>query len=293
MHEQVAGGPTVAERLRGDFEALTRAERQLADALLENYPMLGLESIGAVAAKAGVSMPTVLRMARKLGFAGFPDMQAALRAELQATLSNPIAKHDQWTSGAPEGHILSRFGAAAAENIRQTIQRIDAADFDAAVRLLADPHRNVHVVGGRITRALADYFFTHMQVVRPGVTLIASNANSWPHYVLNMRAGDVLVAFDIRRYEHDIVRLAEMAHEREVKLVLFTDQWGSPAAKGAAHSFHARIEAPSAWDSTVALMTVAEALIAAVETATWATTRERMAKLEELFDRTKLFRKFV
>jgi len=149
------------------------------------------------------------------------------------------------------------------------------------------------VVGGRITRSLADYFFTHMQVIRNGVTLIAPNSNTWPHYVLNMRAGDVLVAFDVRRYEHDILRLAEMAKTKDVTLVLFTDQWGSPAAKHATHSFHARIEAPSAWDSSVVTLFIVEALIAAVQTATWEETKDRMRTLEALFDQTKMFKKFI
>lgn len=284
---------TVAERIRNQFDSLTRAERQLANAMLERYPVSGLGSITAVAEASDVSTPTVARMARKLGFGGFPDMQATLRAELEATLSNPIAKHDRWAENAPDTHILNRFADAVMENMRQTLRQISPDDFNAVVRLLAERDRAVHVVGGRITRSLADYFFTHMQVIRPGLTLVASNSNTWPHYVLNMNEGDILIAFDIRRYEHDILRLAEMAKSRGVVLVLFTDQWGSPAAKHAAYSFQSRIEAPSAWDSSVVTLFIIETIIAAVQTETWDETKGRMKSLEELFDQTKMFRKFV
>lgn len=284
---------TVAERIRNQFDSLTRAERQLANAMLERYPVSGLGSITAVAEASDVSAPTVARMARKLGFGGFPDMQATLRAELEATLSNPIAKHDRWAENAPDTHILNRFADAVMENMRQTLRQINPDDFNAVVDLLAERDRAVHVVGGRITRSLADYFFTHMQVIRPGLTLVASNSNTWPHYVLNMNAGDILIAFDIRRYEHDILRLAEMARSRGVVLVLFTDQWGSPAAKHAAYSFQSRIEAPSAWDSSVVTMFITEAIIAAVQTETWDDTKDRMKSLEDLFDQTKMFRKFI
>ena len=284
---------TVAERIRGRFESLTRAERQLANAMLANYPVLGLGSITAVAEASGVSTPTVVRMAKKLGFGGFPELQAALRAELEATISNPIAKYYRWTENTPDTHILNRFADAVMENMRQTLRQINPDDFNAVAALLSDQGRAVHVVGGRITRSLADYFFTHMQVIRNGLTLIASNSNTWPHYVLNMREGDVLVVFDVRRYEHDILRLAEMAKAKGVTLVLFTDQWGSPVAKHAAHSFHARIEAPSAWDSSVVTLFIVEAVMAAVQNATWQETKDRMRTLEELFDQTKMFRKFI
>ncbi len=283
---------TVAERIRSEFNSLTRAERQLANMLLENYPVSGLGSITAIAEASDVSTATVVRMARKLGFGGFPDFQAALRSELEATISNPITKHDRWAEKVPDTHILNRFADTVMENMRQTLKQVDPEMFDAVVSLLSDRQRAIHVVGGRITRSLADYFFTHMQVIRNGVTLVASNSNTWPHYVLNMQRGDVLVAFDIRRYERDILRLAEMAKEREVTLVLFTDQWGSPAAKQATHSFHSRIEAPSAWDSSVVTLFVVEALIAAVQSENWEETKARMKSLEELFDQTKMFRKF-
>ncbi len=284
---------TVAERIRGSFDSLTRAERQLANALLAHYPVSGLGSITAVAEASGVSTPTVVRMAKKLGFGGFPELQAMLRAEVEATISNPIAKHDRWAENAPDTHILNRFADAVTENMRQTLGQLNLEDFDAVTALLGDHDRAVHVVGGRISRSLADYFFTHMQVIRDRLTLIAPNANTWPHYVLNMRTGDVLVVFDVRRYEHDILRLAEMATKKGVTLVLFTDQWGSPAAKHATHSFHARIEAPSAWDSSVVTLFIVESVIAAVQTTMWDETKDRMAKLETLFDQTKLFRKFT
>ena len=132
-----------------------------------------------------------------------------------------------------------------------------------------------------------------MQVIREDLTLIPSNSNTWPHFVLNMKPGDVLVTFDIRRYERDILRLAEMATSKGVTLVLVTDQWGSPAAKHAIHSFHSRREAPSAWDSSVVTLFIVEAVIAAVQTENWEETRDRMKALEDLFDRTKLFKKFI
>lgn len=282
---------TVAERIHLVFESLTRSERKLANAILSNYPMSGLGTITALAESAGVSTPTVVRMVKKLGFDGYARFQAQLRRELEATLSSPLAKHDRWADGAPETHILNRFTEAVIDNIRQTLRHIRPEDFNTVARLLSDGDRHLFVVGGRITQALAGYFFTHMQVNRGGLTLIPSHASAWPHYVLDMKRGDVLVAFDIRRYETEILHLTEAAAQRGAKLVLLTDQWGSPAAKNADHVFHIRIEVPSAWDSSVASLLVVEALIAAVETATWDSARERLKVLEALFDKTRTFRR--
>ena len=179
------------------------------------------------------------------------------------------------------------------KNLEQSLAQLDPKAFDASAGLLADAKRHVYVIGGRITKALANYLFIHFQVIRPAVTLVSAETNAWPQYVLNMRAGDVLVMFDVRRYERDLERLAEVAKARKLKIILFTDQWQSPAAKHAAHCFPMRIEAPSAWDSNMATLMVVEALIAAVQDRTWKTSQARIAILEDLFDNTRLFRKFV
>jgi len=284
---------TVAERINSLFNDLTRAEHQLADKMMENYPASGLGSITTIAEASGVSTPTVVRMSKKLGFKGFSELQAALRLEVEARISNPISKHNRWAENAPDTHVLNRFADAVMENMRQTLRQLDPDEFNAVTKLLADQQHAVHVVGGRITRSLADYFFTHMQMIRDDLTLVPSNSNSWPHYVLNMQPGDILVAFDIRRYERDILRLAELAQSKGVTLILFTDQWGSPAAKYATHSFHCRIEAPSAWDSSVVTLFIVESLVAAVQTENWDTTKERIKVLEDLFDHTKMFKKFT
>ena len=46
---------------------------------------------------------------------------------------------------------------------------------------------------------------------------------------------DVLVIFDIRRYQESLIRFAEKAHARGVQIVLFTEQWLSPIARFARH----------------------------------------------------------
>lgn len=284
---------TIAERLQIAFDSLTRAERQLADSLLHNYPVSGLSSITQVAQNAQVSTPTVVRMVQKLGFSGFPAFQAALRDELEAQISDPISKRNTWARKAPEAHILNRFTEAVIGNIGQTLTQIDPEMFERCCALLADPNRGVYVVGGRITRALADYFFLHMQVLRADVTHIQSISNAWPHYLLDVKADDVVVIFDVRRYENSTLKLAEMARERGAQIVLFTDQWRSPVHDLADCTFCGRIVVPSAWDSSVTLLLMLETVIADVQERTWDATRDRMEALEDMFDRTRFFRKFT
>jgi DNA-binding MurR/RpiR family transcriptional regulator len=275
---------TVAERLRAMSGGLTAAERKLMAALFANYPMAGLGSITEFAREADVSTPSVLRLAKKLGFAGFPSFQEELRAELSAQLQNPISKHDRWSSDAPDTHILNRFATAAMENLSGSLKLVDHRAFDATVTLLADRKRRIHAGGGRITHAIAAYLVTHLQMARSGVGLLPAIPSLWPQYLLDLGKHDVLVLFDIRRYDARMLEFAASAQQRGARIVLITDQWISPIARLAVQSLPLRIEAPSSWDSNIVPMFVAEALVAAVVDASWRDTEARIKELELLSD---------
>ncbi|SFJ82684.1 MurR/RpiR family transcriptional regulator [Jannaschia pohangensis] len=284
---------TISDRIHQMLDDLTRAERQLALSVLENYPASGLGPLAMLARDAEVSVPTVARMVQKLGYKGYPEFQAGLREELKARGKTPIAKHDTWAEAAPSGHILNRFTEAVIDNIRLTLGQIDPASFDQACALIADEAHHLYIVGGRITHTLAEYLFLHMQVIRPDVTHVQSTSNTWPHYLLNAKEGDVFVIFDVRRYENNTLKLAELAHARGARIILMTDQWRSPVHQLATVCLSNRIVVPSAWDSATTIMLLLETMISAVQTLNWSQTKARIEELEDMFDQTKLFRKFT
>jgi DNA-binding MurR/RpiR family transcriptional regulator len=91
---------------------------------------------------------------------------------------------------------------------------------------------------------------------------------------------DVLLVFDIRRYQPSLLRLAQAASKRQAKVVLVTDQWLSPISRLATHVLPARVAVPSVWDSSVALMAIAEALLAETTEQEWEYGQKRMRELE-------------
>ena len=284
---------TISDRIQKQLDELTRAERQLAHSILENYPASGLGPLSTLAKGAKVSVPTVARMVQKLGFSGYPEFQTELREELKAKAKNPIAKHDAWAEGAPSEHLLNRLTEAVIDNIRHTLGQIDPSEFDKACEMAADTEHHLYIVGGRITHTLAEYLFLHMQVMRTQITHIQSTSNAWPHYLLDVNEGDVFIIFDMRRYENNTLKLAELAHEKGARVILFTDQWRSPVHQFADVSFSCRIIVPSAWDSAVTPLLLLETMISTVQGLTWGDTKDRMEELEDMFDQTKLFRKFI
>jgi DNA-binding MurR/RpiR family transcriptional regulator len=273
--------PPVAEAIRDRLQQLTASERRAARALLANYPMLGLETVAEFSARSGVSSPTILRFVGRLGFGTYADFQRRLREEVEAQLKSPLAKAEP---PAARGELRSHsaFAASVCENIAETFRHMPAGEFEAVVALIADSKRPLHLLGGRFTDSIARYMAAHLRILRGDVGHIAGQPDNWRDQLIDFGRKDVLVLFDIRRYQEDLVAFAKAAADRQAAVVLLTDQWLSPIARFALHVLPARIQVPSAWDSSAALLAVAEALIAAVTARTWRLSQARIRALEQL-----------
>lgn len=270
---------SIAERIRRDLGAFTPNERHAAHRLLADFPMAGLDTLAGFGEAAGVSAPTVLRMVTKLGFSSYGSFQKALRAELAERLATPLMKGGDAALGNDR---LGRFAKSVIANVRETATGVARGEFEAVVGLLSDTNRHAHILGGRFTDPLADYFGAHLRVLRPNVRRITGGRASWLDQLLDVGKRDVVILFDIRRYSTDLAAFAERATGRGAAIVLITDQWLSPISRLAAHVLPAHVAVPSIWDSSGGLVLIVEAILAALARELGPKARDRLATLEKL-----------
>lgn len=248
----------VAERISERMDLLPTGERRAAQALIASYPVIGLKTVAEFAQAAGVSSPTILRFVARLGFQNYADFQAALQDELAAQLQSPASRTG--TMSAHRGQAPETVEATL-ENIRETFGHLSPRQLADIAGLLAQPKAGIFLVGGRFTDPIARYMAAHLRLIRPGVVHLDGQESNWRDRLIDMGKRDVLLIFDIRRYQESLLRFAEKAHQRGVQIVLFTDQWLSPIARFARHVVAGRTAVPSAWDSSASLFVVAETLI--------------------------------
>jgi DNA-binding MurR/RpiR family transcriptional regulator len=181
---------------------------------------------------------------------------------------------------------LGRFADASITNLRETAANVARDEFDAVVRLLSEPSRAVHVLGGRFTDPIADYMVAHLRVLRPRVRRIEGNAMHRIDQLLDIGRRDLVIIFDIRRYAEDIAAFAGRAAEGGATVALFTDQWLSPVSRVARHVLPAHVVAPSVWDSSAGLLLLVEATLSAVAHKLGLGARQRLTAIEALRDET-------
>jgi DNA-binding MurR/RpiR family transcriptional regulator len=272
-------GTSIAELITDRIDAMPGGERRAAQALVADYPLLGLRTVAEFSQHAGVSSPTILRFIARLGFHNYAEFQATLKEELAARLQSPLSRTER--PARSRGDAAAPY-AATLDNIRETFRHVPQRQIDEIVGLLANGRASVYLIGGRFTDPIARYMASHMTIIRPRVFHLSGQESNWRDRLIDMGRRDVLFVFDIRRYQDSLLHFAETAHRRGIQIVLVTDQWLSPIARFARHVVAGRTAVPSAWDSSAALFVFAEILIADLTRRLESESGERIRELETL-----------
>lgn len=272
---------TVAARTSAALPNLSKAERRVGRALLADYPSAGLASAARLAERAEVSPPTVLRFAQSLGYDGFTDLQVSLRAELTARSNGPITR--LLTAPAADGPLDRLLHQARAQNDRAmaTLAELPTTAVQAAVALLSDTSRPLHLHGGRFSHLLAMHLAAHLEQLRPGVRVLADPGGRDLSAMIELTRRDVVVLFDYHRYQRSVAELATRVHRAGATVVLVTDDLACPVAPEAEVVLAASSTAGTAYQSMAAGFLLTELLVPLVMDAVGEPARTRMTLWEE------------
>jgi DNA-binding MurR/RpiR family transcriptional regulator len=251
------------DRLASPEIALTPAERKVLRALLDDYPRLGLGPMARLARQAGVSDPTILRLVKKLGFAGYGEFQDALLIEVDDRLRSPRTLLADRRERMDDGEAWSTYLSDAGDNLQRTLGLTRADDIHLLGDWLLDPRLRLFCLGGRFSRFLAGYLVTHLRLLRGGCQWLDDGV-ALPDQLSELDRQSLLILFDYRRYQAQAQVVAQEAKARGARLVLFTDIYASPLRELADLIISAPVESASPFDSLVPAMTQVEALVASL-----------------------------
>lgn len=220
----------VLETIRAEMAGFSPSERKVARALLAGPPTIGLEPSARLASQAGVSGPTVIRFANRLGFARYGDFQDTLRGELGARLLSPVARYAEQSgrSRPAEQGMSPSVADTLSTVVADSLRDLPPDELRRAVALLGDQRRTVTVFGGWFSSVLGQYLAAMLQEMRSGVRYVGHTSRERTVAIMEARAKDVAVVFDYRRYDESTVEFARAQHDAGATLVLLTDRWLSP-----------------------------------------------------------------
>lgn len=272
-----------AERVRKRAGRLSRAQRRLAEYILQNEPKAAFMTAARLGAAVGVSESTVVRFAISLGYAGYPELQRDLQDQLRARLSAADRLVLAEERGERAETIVDTVLRTDIENIRATLGALSRERFFEAVRTLREA-RQIFVVGQRSAGALATYLGYYLQIMLRNARIL-SNQTHLLEELMAAGKDDVVVGITFPRYARGTAEAFRLAAARGVPTILITDSVMSPLVESAGIVLTARSDSPSFADSLVAPLSLVNALITAVALAQPERVRTALREMEDLWDR--------
>jgi DNA-binding MurR/RpiR family transcriptional regulator len=247
---------SLPERVRRKSGQLSAGQQKVARYCVTEPTKAGTLTALRIAEALGVSESTVVRFAIKMGYRGFPDMQAAIRraSELRS-VNEPTPAHGEANARALKS---LREDLTALE---ESIGAVDFAKFSSAADALSSARR-LYVCGFRSSFSLAYLAEFHIRQIHPSVRLIDAIGGTYTDDLALIESSDALLAFTFPVYDERTVAAVEHAVEVGAHAVVVTDSALAPLPiDPRVHTFTVRHDSLTFFNSNVAATALLNAFV--------------------------------
>lgn len=216
---------TVGPRIRMMLREMTPSEARITEILLrsaaeDSMPMKRL------AEEAGVSEAMVVKTAKRLGFAGYRELRAAL---LEYKRQPNVDLHQEVTPDDTAETIVQKVFRTSIQALEETLAILNMDAFLHAVELIHGAHqRDFYGLGGsaQIARDVSHKF------LRIGVrTSVFDDTHMMAMSASLLRAGDVVIAFSHSGSTLGVLDAVQIARSNRASIIAVTNYESSPLAE--------------------------------------------------------------
>ncbi|OYN98698.1 RpiR family transcriptional regulator [Enemella evansiae] len=229
-----------------------------------------------VAAATGTSLSTVTRVAQRLGFRGWPELQRELRSRYLAGLSLAEITATHHSDESPPWNSLRHDLALLDDTLRSWDP--EAVQRSAALIAAAD---RVHVTAQGSFAAVGHALKHNLGLAGYPVGELLSESSMLANAVSRMGAGDLLVVCSYWRLYNDSVIAAQRAHRAGAQVIVIADHLAPSLAGSTDEVVLVSSESSSFFPSLTGAMAIAQALVATVASLDPERTLQALARAEE------------
>ena len=257
-----AGRGEVSEAIAAALGRLPPAERRVAEVVVGDPEAVAFGTVAAVAARARTSGPSVVRLADRLGYAGFVGLQQAVRRDLRRRLRPAVERIRSAAGGRTD--VLSHALEVELANVRISLEGQDRDAFERAAARLAAPRHRVTILPSEQARGIGLLFGGELGLVRDGVRVVEGSEFRVVSQLARLRRSDTVVLMDLRRHERWLVEAARRVAASGAARIVLVDSELSPLAEGALAVLPVAAAGAGPFDSQLGMLAVANALLAGV-----------------------------
>ena len=268
----------------------SKGQKRIASLITESYDKAAFMTASRLGKQAGVSESTVVRFAMELGYDGYPEMQRAMQ-EMVLNRLTAVQRMGITSDRMGSQDVVSTVLHADADKLRQTCDTVDREAFQKTVDAILNA-KNVYIIGVRSASALAAFFGYYLRYMVDRVHVITnSSAGEVLEQLINVRAGDAVVAFSFPRYSSSTVQAVSYCHSVGANVIGITNSMVSPLAEYCDSVLVAKSDMVSIVDSLTAPLSLVNALIVALAAGKENALRATFEKLEHIWQEHHIYDK--
>jgi len=276
----------LGQRIEEAFADMSKGQKRIADYIMKNYDKAAYMTALRLGDSVGVSESTVVRFAMDLGYPGYPQLQKALQDMVRNRLTT--LQRMEMTSEMSRSMVLRTVLRADMNNLRQTIDSIDAEEFEQVVDLVYNSRR-VYILGARSSAPLAQFMGYYLNFLLDNVIVVTSGINDIMEQLVHIESEDVLIGISFPRYSKRTIEGVRFAKEKGANIIAITDSGASPLNEYASHVLVAHSNIASFVDSLVAPFSIANAFIVAIGLQKRQEASENFMELERIWDEYNVY----
>jgi DNA-binding MurR/RpiR family transcriptional regulator len=277
------------DRLLKDKDAnLTPSERKVFNFILANDEEAVFLNIQELSQRVKVSVATVVRLSKALGFRGFSEFQQELRLLFRTKLTTISRLQKAAHCDASEEAILVKVMQQDIENISTTLEQISRDDFKEFIKTLHAAKR-IAIVGLRSAHSLAVFMAVALGFLQREVILIQPGIGDMWDRLFRLKKGDVLVGISFPRYTRETLQALSFAKERKIKTLAITDSPVSSLARQADFVLTARCKIDSFIESFTAPLSLINAVVTALSVYRREAAMNALGKLEDFWRSRRIY----
>ena len=269
-------------------ESLTPSQKKLLNYILSNDEEAVFLTIQGLSKRVSVSVATVVRLAKALGYAGFPQFQQELRLLFRDKLTTVSRIQKAAQKEMSEENVLVKVFQQDIENITETMKQVSVDDFRRFVKALNSAKRVV-IIGLRSAHSLAVLMGVALEFLQRDVWVITPGIGNMWDRLLGLRKDDVVVGICFPRYTKETVEVLRFAQQKGVKTLAITDSPISPLARYAECVLPARCKLDSFIESFTAALSLINAIVTALGLYRKEATMSSLKQLEEFWKRQGIY----
>lgn len=281
---------TLLQELKDKEFSLTSAQRRMLHFILEHEDESVFLNVRDLAKKVGVSKATVVRLAKALGFKGFPELQRELRCLFRKKLTTTFRFQSTIQKIIHERDVVSKVFQTDIDNISQTLEKTSLPEFKKFVEWIAAAKR-VIIVGLRSAYSLAIFLGIALEFLQKDVWVIQPGIGDMWDRLLNLRKGDLVIGISFPRYTRQTIEVLNFAKQRGIRTLAITDSLLSPLARYADHILTASYKMDSFMESFTAPLSLINALVTALGMRKRKDTLKFLKESEAIWEKQQIYYK--